>query len=1192
MSGNNVPPELVNDVNEILNTLQQVSGDTDELESLLQSVIGELQDNETDLEAIEETLSQIEDSLQSVGEDQVRVDIIDEGDVATESTVSSINNLVDALENALQSVGSDEIRVNTEPSEPITTKDFLEFEVDPDNTTSDTLVAGEEYTGEWVQWEQYVGIAIALVSDQPGGVSSDGLNSLKVDFTNDPQSGPGRTLEIDYPPEQGSAGQGIQPVIPREAEYYRVRYQNGDTDQSLLRITTVKLPRDYATKVLPLEDTVEPNNTAELTKSVITAKTPDGDYKNVESNRTGDLRTETDSVGNNAYRHSPRGDVTLYGAQVTASKVPQIERQFWDDDPNTTLNTTETGSASVNKEASHARFNSGSDPNATLVAQTFKRIQYLTSSEIKSSFAAAWIQPPTSAGDYSMIGLSGGNDGFEIGYKGTQFGIRRLRAGVEENFVPQTEFNIDKLDGNPESEYERQNVPVPINHQTQDMWRIRYGWYGVAPTHVEVLAPDGHWVAVHKFDFTDEEIPQTEQPNLPVRSFIQKNSSDSTDIQQNVNAFYGGIKANVSVAQQPDGDFVSEKASGQAFKTEELLPANDTYTSEWIDSDGWESFELQILSDQVSVDGGVVVEFTDDVQSENITTAASARFTYSQELVNNQEALVAILPTELDGLRVRYQNGPIGQNSLLLTGTLRTTSAGQQTTLETPVQETDLAKTSRSIITAPDVNGDYDKVLRDDDALKINIDQADAQVETEPDNAFQTTQVSVPDEDGGGPIEVLTSPLVGRRDFRVSNDGSDSVYMGSDNTLAPDNGYQIRPQDDEEFELAEEAEVWMVAEDNTGGTTTHKLDPDAAQTNGTATNPDNVVLSDDVRAIYDAQGELVNASGYDASGAQTRDEISDVDIGFEGREAAGQLQTITHEQTTSATSLGGTSITTDGSLTANGEDFYVVSIAVRSNNISVGSVSGLGLTWTQETTASNSNGVKTELWSASGEPTSSGSVTANFNSTVITSGITASRFSGVDLDSPIESTGQTTGSGTAWTTTPSSSGAGDRIIGGAAVTSSTTNAPGADDTEHADRSIGGNANERLTVAFQSREAASPGEPTDGTWGAAGEWAASSAALNQAPEEFPVIELTYEVGAEGTGPTSLNQTVENDIDELFSTDVTGDRNWSYTDIDNITLTAEQTVDGAADAEIDHIFVRFTEADSGSTQSVTFYEGGIQ
>jgi hypothetical protein len=210
---------------------------------------------------------------------------------------------------------------------------------------------------------------------------------------------------------------------------------------------------------------------------------------------------------------------------------------------------------------------------------------------------------------------------------------------------------------------------------------------------------------------------------------------------------------------------------------------------------------------------------------------------------------------------------------------------------------------------------------------------------------------------------------------------------------------------------------------------------------------------------------------------------------------------------------------------------------------------------------------------------------------VTSSSIAASRWSGVDIEgTPVDAVQTNTNNTVGWQVTPTGTQSGDRIIGGAAIVVQTTNAPGVDDTEHSERSIGGNVAQRLTMATQSREAVSNDELTDGTWGTADEWAVIGVALNQRDEVDPEITVEYEVGAEGIGATSLTQTLTNDSDQDFTMDITGDRSWTDANIDDTTLFITQNISNARDAEIDHVFMEIDEAEAGATQRIGILEEG--
>jgi hypothetical protein len=133
----------------------------------------------------------------------------------------------------------------------------------------------------------------------------------------------------------------------------------------------------------------------------------------------------------------------------------------------------------------------------------------------------------------------------------------------------------------------------------------------------------------------------------------------------------------VSSGQQPDGDYVNRKADGTAFAYETPLLAGGSYDSGWIDTDGWISIELFISTDQLSAIGGIVVEFTDDVQGPQ-TVRATQTFSY-REVDVEQTYLQLDIPTRLDGFRVRYTNGSVDQGSFFISADLRTNATPLRT---------------------------------------------------------------------------------------------------------------------------------------------------------------------------------------------------------------------------------------------------------------------------------------------------------------------------------------------------------------------------------------------------------------------------------------------------------------------------------------------------------------------------------
>ena len=130
------------------------------------------------------------------------------------------------------------------------------------------------------------------------------------------------------------------------------------------------------------------------------------------------------------------------------------------------------------------------------------------------------------------------------------------------------------------------------------------------------------------------------------------------------------LNRSIITGQQPDGDYVNARADGSGFSVVSSLPAGNTVTSEWVDTDGFNGIDLFIKSNKLSAANGIEVQYTDDVQATSPTILASEFYSDTQADVDRGFLELPIKP-RLDGFRVRYTNGLEGSN-LFIQSDLRT----------------------------------------------------------------------------------------------------------------------------------------------------------------------------------------------------------------------------------------------------------------------------------------------------------------------------------------------------------------------------------------------------------------------------------------------------------------------------------------------------------------------------------------
>jgi hypothetical protein len=241
------------------------------------------------------------------------------------------------------------------------------------------------------------------------------------------------------------------------------------------------------------------------------------------------------------------GSQDIFGANVVTSRNNQINIQFNSGVLQNLVNITATGSAfgSLSTTTGMAQFSSGTATSATILASSPSTLTYQSGSELYAEFTASFTTP-TSSASTQQIGLFNLSNGFLVGYNGTTFGIASINAGTTIN-VNQSSFNVDTLTGLQNSLFTSNGSPVAFVTTNLNVFRIRFGWLGVASIFYEILSPDGNWVIFHKIVYPNNfTTPHLVTPNLPVSVYISKTSSDATNLIIGTACWGAGITGSVN----------------------------------------------------------------------------------------------------------------------------------------------------------------------------------------------------------------------------------------------------------------------------------------------------------------------------------------------------------------------------------------------------------------------------------------------------------------------------------------------------------------------------------------------------------------------------------------------------------------------------------------------------------------------
>lgn len=166
-----------------------------------------------------------------------------------------------------------------------------------------------------------------------------------------------------------------------------------------------------------------------------------------------------------------------------------------------------------------------------------------------------------------------------------------------------------------------------------------------------------------KFDIVNETGSGVTDTSLAIKSsFGSSDKASVFPVNVNPTEFSQAVLVqSIGRGEQPDGNFVTIPADGLAISETTPLGIGGTFTSDWIDTDGWKSLEIFIKTDEISATDGITIQYTRDANVVSPVVDAEEFFTLVQLDIDN-DFLILRLPSTLDGFRISYTNGPVAQS--------------------------------------------------------------------------------------------------------------------------------------------------------------------------------------------------------------------------------------------------------------------------------------------------------------------------------------------------------------------------------------------------------------------------------------------------------------------------------------------------------------------------------------------------
>lgn len=937
-------------------------------------------------------------------------------------------------------------------------------------------------------------------------------------------------------------------------------------------------------KNLPYQNIEEGNKTLTTTQSFIKAFDKDGNSVNIRSTVDEALRVSDDK----AY-------VTPSGSNFIETLRDDITHSFDKNRVNTEItklrNFSTGGTATADLVQGQIKFSTGATPGNTAIFFSEKNAIYEPGRGIVGEQTIELESLPT------------GNAFVEWGYKdtvlqnGTGFGVDatgiyvyRKKNNVYETKVYNNNWNRDTCNGLAPSLFKKNRVPIAITLLKDNLFRVQFEWLGADAHDYYIKAPGIKLLEVHVDEYPNSNNGSSlPTPELPLHIEVRNDTTTGGNLVVRSGSWRGGIFTSKTVltGKNPDNNYVDIRAQGKDSGNSNdsqnggvLLNAFQTWRGIW---HPWQENYIKLITDLISdVPGTLYIEFSELANPVNGDDSGISGtlpgITYNPGI---ESLLRRHTPIQSKWYRHKYVNGNAGQSIFSIDAGLTISDPGVPM-IPLSIQPTtdNLAGLSRIVQSYKTFNGSsyIEAPVNASNVPVVSVSDIGGSIELLSDATINTKVLSI-----GQTVTQIDSPALSNRKsiyFRNQNTIGTAFWSHSAG-LTESNGIKLEPGEFISLNLSSLVPIYVLAA-NTGGVTTSVNIFPANSTGSTATNPNDALTSNDLFATIASNGIIEKTAGhtYSQTGGTT---IQAVKLVLEAKKQNTTTETVVLEETQS--NAGTTGIISAPTIQGGTNQFYRVTVSRDQNGGNVNSVTGGGLTYVPVQTNIVGGNRIVNTYYAVGSPASPFVVQASLNAAAACH-ISVSRFSNVNISSPVQDSGVTTGTGTAVTGPTLNKTNKGYIIMSISHTSSGT--PGSGYTELYDNQ-NGNGSNKDGLSVEAKAVVVTGtESSLYTLASSATWAAIAMTINPAVGQNPVVKQSYELSAV-PGATFQNVTLSSITDVVTKLDITSDQTWTQALINNIAVFTTGVNISSAAAHIDAQYLEITES-SGNVVKIGVVQTG--
>jgi hypothetical protein len=307
-------------------------------------------------------------------------------------------------------------------------------------------------------------------------------------------------------------------AAPAFTNYIRYTYTNNSgSSQTDFYFTTKLLSTSLSPQTLRADGFISSAMMTNLSRSILVGTDEAGNFRNVGTDYKGDLSVSIEKP------------LTAFGELRTAEMSPvlQITHPYeLNLDLISTASTTGSGSVVHNTGTTMIEVNSGAATSSAGIANTRKLVKYRNGQGLLVRYTALF--DTAVSGNNQLAGWGDSEDGFFFGYSGTTFGIIRRNSVSGDEFIAQSSWNIDTMDGSSNSSNPSSQSLEPTNG---NVYQIQIQWLGFGAINFFIEASKtGQFEPVHQIKYANSNTSvSVVNPTYPL-TIESTNTTNSTNV--------------------------------------------------------------------------------------------------------------------------------------------------------------------------------------------------------------------------------------------------------------------------------------------------------------------------------------------------------------------------------------------------------------------------------------------------------------------------------------------------------------------------------------------------------------------------------------------------------------------------------------------------------------------------------------